>query len=213
MQTGPDPRTVHPVPAHPRIVFLKEVVTRPNVEIGDYTYYDDPEHALLFGERNILHHYEFLGDRLLIGRFCAIATGARFVMNGANHVMTGFSTYPFNIFAGGWEEGFDVATVQAGLRGDTAVGNDVWIGANAVILPGVRIGDGAVIAAESVVSRDVPPYAIVAGNPAREVRRRFAGDVVERLLAVAWWNWPADRISRHLAAIRGADIDALETAS
>lgn len=212
MPSGPDPRAVHPVPAHRRIVFLKNVVDDPRIEIGDYTYYDDPESAALFASRNVLHHYDFLGDRLRIGRFCAIATGARFVMNGANHAMTGFSTYPFNIFGEGWEEGFDFGTIQAGLRGDTVIGNDVWIGAEAVILPGVTIGDGAIVAAHGVVARDVAPYAIVAGNPAAERRRRFEPETVRRLLALAWWNWPVERITRNLAAIRGADIDALERA-
>lgn len=212
MPLGPDPSSIHPVPAHQRIVFLKPLISDPRIEIGDYTYYDDPENALLFASRNVLHHYDFLGDKLRIGRFCAIATGARFVMNGANHAMTGFSTFPFNIFGGGWEEGFDMGTITAGLRGDTVIGNDVWIGAEAVILPGVTIGDGAVIGAFSVVAKDVAPYAIVAGNPATERRRRFEPDTVERLLRVAWWNWPIERITRNLAAIRGADIDALERA-
>ena len=212
MRQGPDKAAVHPVPQHQRIVFLKNAVTDPKIEIGDYTYYDDPENALLFASRNVLHHYDFLGDKLRIGRFCALATGVRFVMNGANHAMTGFSTFPFNIFGNGWEEKFDFGSIQAGLRGDTVVGNDVWIGSEAVILPGVTIGDGAVIAAHSVVSRDVRPYAIVAGNPAQERRRRFPDDTVERLLRIAWWNWPVERITRNLAAIRGADIDALEKA-
>lgn len=212
MSLGPDPRAVHPVPAHQRIVFLRNVVSAPNVEIGEYTYYDDPEAALLFGTRNILHHDEFLGDKLVIGRFCAIATGVRFVMNGANHAMTGFSTFPFNIFGEGWEDGFDFATITAGFKGDTRVGNDVWIGSDALILPGVAIGDGAIIAASSVVSRDVAPYTIVAGNPAAERRQRFEPAVIERLLAVRWWDWPAEMIARNLAAIRGADIDALEKA-
>ncbi|WP_427025623.1 CatB-related O-acetyltransferase [Aureimonas ureilytica] len=213
MSYGPDPQAIHPVPAHQRIVFLKALIHDPKIEIGDYTYYDDPENALLFAERNVLHHYDFLGDRLRIGRFCAIATGARFIMNGANHAMTGFSTFPFNIFGRGWDEGFDIGTITAGLRGDTVIGNDVWIGAEAVILPGVTIGDGAVIGAFSVVARDVAPYAIVAGNPAVERRRRFPPETIERLLRVAWWNWPIERITQNLAAIRGADIDALERAA
>ncbi|WP_062111309.1 CatB-related O-acetyltransferase [Aureimonas sp. AU40] len=212
MPLGPDPLAIHPVPAHQRIVFLKNLIDDPKIEIGDYTYYDDPENALLFASRNVLHHYDFLGDKLRIGRFCAIATGARFVMNGANHAMTGFSTFPFNIFGEGWEEGFDMGSITAGLRGDTVIGNDVWIGAEAVILPGVTIGDGAVIGAFSVVGRDVSPYAVVAGNPAVERRRRFSPEIVDRLLAVAWWNWPVERITKNLAAIRGADIDALERA-
>ena len=134
-------------------------------------------------------------------------------MNGANHAMSGFSTYPFNIFGHGWEEGFDVATWQREVRGDTVIGNDVWIGMEAVILPGVHIGDGAIIAAKSVVSRHVPPYAIVAGNPSTVVKKRFDDRTIEKLLAIAWWNWPVDKIGRNLDAIRGTDISLLEAAA
>ena len=210
---GPDPKAIHPVPGLPRIVFLKPLVKRPTIDIGEYTYYDDPVDALGFEERNVTHHYDFLGDRLIIGRFCAIAAGATFVMNGANHAMAGVSTFPFNIFGGGWEEGFDIASVTSGLKGDTVVGDDVWIGEGATILPGVAIGSGAIVAARAVVSRDVPPYATVAGNPARVRKIRFGEDIVRRLLTVAWWNWPAEKIGRNLGAIRAADVDALEGAT
>ena len=142
----------------------------------------------------------------------AIAEGARFIMNGANHAMSGISTYPFNIFGHGWESGFDPKTWDDELRGDTVVGNDVWIGYDATIMPGVTIGDGAVVAAKSVVASDVPPYAIVAGNPARVVRRRFDDETIGRLLAIAWWEWPVDKISRNLDLVRGGDVDALERA-
>ncbi|KQT87904.1 CatB-related O-acetyltransferase [Aurantimonas sp. Leaf443] len=212
MATGPDPNDPHPVPGHERVAFLKAFVCHPLIEIGDYTYYDDPDGAAAFATRNVTHHYDFIGDRLVIGRFCALARGVRFVMNGANHAMTGFSTYPFNIFGQGWEEGFDFATITAGLKGDTRVGNDVWIGEDALVLPGVTIGDGAIVAARAVVSRDVPPYAIVAGNPARVVRRRFDEATVARLLAVAWWNWPRETITRNLGAIRSSDLTLLEAA-
>ncbi|WP_315918338.1 CatB-related O-acetyltransferase [Mesorhizobium sp. SP-1A] len=210
--TGPNPDTKHPIPMHPRVGFLKPLVTAENIEIGDFTYYDDPDGPEKFAEKCVLHHYPFIGDRLVIGKFCAIAEGARFIMNGANHAMSGFSTYPFNIFGHGWEEGFDVATWQKENRGDTVVGNDVWIGMEAVIMPGVGIGDGAIVAAKSVVTHDVPPYAIVAGNPARIVKIRFAPDVVARLLDIAWWDWPHDKIGRNLDAIRSADLSALEAA-
>lgn len=209
---GPNPDIKHPIAMHPRVGFLKPLVKAENIEIGEFTYYDDPEGPEKFVERCVLHHYPFVGDKLIIGRFCAIAERTRFIMNGANHAMSGFSTYPFNIFGHGWEEGFDVKTWEAENRGDTIVGNDVWIGMEAVILPGIKIGDGAIVAAKSVVTHDVPPYAVVAGNPARMVKMRFDENTVERLLKVAWWNWPQDRISRNLEAIRGADIERLEAA-
>ena len=209
---GPDPRTPYPMPGHPRVGFLKALVNRPNIEIGEFTYYDDPRGPEGFVERCVLHHYDFMGDRLVIGRFCAIATGVTFIMNGANHAMTGFSTYPFNIFGQGWETGFDWATIDAGFKGDTIVRNDVWIGHEATILPGVTIGDGAIIATKAVVSADVPPYAIVADNPAKVIRQRFSDEIVAELLAIRWWDWPADRITRNLDAIRGADLSALKNA-
>ncbi|SOC17768.1 CatB-related O-acetyltransferase [Stappia indica] len=209
---GPNPRTRHPLSGEAHTVFLNTVITRPTIEVGDYTYYHDEDHAAEFETRNVLYHFDFIGDRLRIGRFCALATGARFIMNGANHPMHGFSTYPFAIFGEGWSDGFDMAELGVGYRGDTVVGNDVWIGREAMILPGVTICDGAVIGAGSVVASDVPPYAIAVGNPARILRLRFPEDVIERLLAVAWWDWPADKISRNLGAIRGADLDKLERA-
>ena len=210
---GPHPELKHPIPMHTRVGFLKPLVTAENIEIGDFTYYDDPDGPDKFQEKCVLHHYPFIGDRLIIGKFCAIAEGARFIMNGANHAMSGFSTYPFNIFNNGWEEGFDPATWQRELRGDTVLGNDVWIGMEAVILPGVTIGDGAIVGAKAVVTHDVPPYAIFAGNPAKMVKRRFDQRTIDRLLKVAWWDWPVDKITRNLNAIRGADITALEAAA
>lgn len=210
--SGPNPDIKHPIPMHPRVGFLKPLVDAQNVEIGDFTYYDDPEGPDKFVEKCILHHYPFIGDRLVIGRFCAIAEGARFIMNGANHAMSGFSTYPFNIFGHGWEEGFDIRTWESENRGDMIVGNDVWIGMEAVIMPGMKIGNGAIVAAKSVVTHDVPPYAIVAGNPAKVVKMRFDETMVKQLLDIAWWHWPQDRISRNLDAIRGADIKVLEAA-
>lgn len=212
MTAGPDPRTPHPMPGHPRVGFLKAFVKQPNIQVGDYTYYDDPRGPEHFVESCVQHHYDFIGDRLVIGRFCAIASGVTFIMNGANHAMTGFSTYPFNIFGNGWEEGFDWATIQAGLKGDTIVGNDVWIGQEATIMPGITIGDGAIVAAKSVVTADVPPYAIVGGNPARLIRRRFPDDVIAELLTIRWWNWDAGKITRNLEAIRGSDLAALRRA-
>jgi virginiamycin A acetyltransferase len=210
--TGPDPNDPHPMPGAPRVGFLKPLVTAANIEIGEYTYYDDPDGPEQFQSRCVLYHYPFVGDWLRIGRFCAIATGVKFIMNGASHAMGGFSTYPFNIFGGGWERGFDPADWARENRGDTVVGNDVWIGADVTIMPGIRIGDGAIVATASVVVTDVPAYAIVGGNPARVLRTRFEPDIVERLLRVAWWDWPAAKISRNLDALRRTDITRLEAA-
>jgi virginiamycin A acetyltransferase len=211
--SGPKPEVKHPIMLHPRVGFLKPLVDAPNIEIGEYTYYDDPEGPDRFVQKCVLHHYDFIGDRLIIGRFCAIAEGARFIMNGANHVLSGFSTYPFNIFGEGWEVGFDQESWRREVRGDTVVGNDVWIGMEAVIMPGIKIGDGAIVGGRSVVARDVPPYAVVAGNPATVVKMRFDPETVRRLLAIAWWNWPADKITRNLDAIRGRDLARLEAAT
>ena len=154
---GPKPEIKHPIPMHTRVGYLKPLVNRPNIEIGDFTYYDDPLGPDKFAERCVLHHYDFIGDRLIIGRFCAIAEGARFIMNGANHAMSGFSTYPFNIFGYGWEKGFDRAAWEKEVRGDTVIGNDVWIGMEAVVMPGVTVGDGAIVGARAVVTKAVPP--------------------------------------------------------
>jgi virginiamycin A acetyltransferase len=213
MTAGPDPTIPYPMPEHPRVGFLKPLIDRPNIAVGDFTYYDDPEGPEHFVERCVLHHYDFIGDRLIIGKFCAIATGVTFIMNGASHAMTGFSTFPFNIFGRGWENGFDFETILAGIKGDTVVGNDVWIGHKATILPGVTIGDGAIVGAESVVVGDIPPYAIAGGNPARVTRMRFSEEVVAALLRIRWWDWDLDKLTRNLDLIRGADIAALREAA
>ena len=206
---GPDPRNPHPMEGFPQVCFIKNTVRNPNIVIGDYTYYDDPEDSEDF-ERNVLYHFPFIGDKLIIGKFCALARGTKFIMNGANHKLSGLSTYPFQIFGNGWER----VMPQPGdlpYKGDTIVGNDVWIGYDALIMPGVRIGDGAIVSSRSVVVSDVAPYTVVGGNPAKPIKERFPAEVVARLLAVAWWDWPIDRISANLEAIVGGDVGALET--
>lgn len=208
---GPDPDTLHPLDGFSRVAFLRPLAQdRPNVEIGRYTYHDDPKDPTAFFERNVLHHYDFIGDRLVIGPFCAIATGVIFMMNGAAHAQAGLSTYPFEIFGKGWDTGFAPEMLTAGHRGDTIVGADVWIGHGAMILPGVTIGAGAIIGTRSVVTRDVAPYTVVAGNPAQSKRARFDHETVQRLLAVAWWDWPVERITAALPAIRKGEISSLE---
>lgn len=208
---GPDSNTVHPMEGFPQVCFIKNTVTNPNIIIGDYTYYDDLVDSEDF-ERNVLYHYPFVGDKLIIGRFCALATGVRFIMNGANHKLDGLSTYPFSIFRNGWER---VTPSQEELtsKGDTVVGNDVWIGFESLIMPGVHIGDGAVIAARSVVVSDVEPYTIVGGNPAKPIRRRFSQAVIDELREIAWWNWSAEKITANLEAIVSGDATALRSVS
>ena len=204
---GPDPNEKHPMAGFPQVCFIKNTVQNPRIVVGDYTYYDDPEDSENFG-RNVLYHFPFIGDRLVIGKFCAIARGVKFIMNGANHKISGVSTYPFQIFGNGWEK----AMPEDGdlpFKGDTIVGNDVWLGYDALIMPGVRIGDGAVVAARSVVTRDVPAYAVVGGNPANVIRTRFAPEVAERLQAVAWWDWPIETVTERLDLIVSGDVDAL----
>ena len=212
--TGPDPDILHPMPDYPAATFLRPLAGgRTNVEVGHFSYYDDRHETGDFFDRNVLHHYDFIGDRLVIGPFVAIAYGVQIHMNGGTHAMGGFSTFPFNIFGGGWEEGFDPASWTVEHKGDTVIGPDVWIGTEARLMPGVTIGAGAIIAAGAVITGDVRPYAVVGGNPAREIRRRYDDRTIDRLLAVAWWDWPVEKISRNLNAIRGADPDALDAAA
>lgn len=204
---GADPKDKHPMQGFPQICFIQNTVSNPNIIIGDYTYYDDPEDSENF-ERNVLYHFPFVGDRLIIGKFCALARGVKFIMNGANHKMNGFSTYPFQIFGNGWET-IAPQPDELPYKGDTIVGNDVWIGYEAVIMPGIQVGDGAIIAAKSVVVSDVAAYTIVGGNPAKLIRQRFEDSVIRALLEVAWWNWDIEKITRNLEKIVAADIAAL----
>ncbi|VDG23383.1 acetyltransferase [Lactobacillus heilongjiangensis] [Lactiplantibacillus mudanjiangensis] len=199
MMAIPDPNQVHPNPAIQELVFLKNVITRPNIEVGDYTYYDDPVDPMAF-ESHVTHHYDFLGDRLIIGKFCSIAQGIEFVMNGANHVMRGASTYPFNILGGDWQA-YTPELSDLPLKGDTIVGNDVWLGQNVTVLPGVTIGDGAIVGADSVVTKSVPPYTIVGGNPAQMIRPRFKDEVSQALLKLAWWDQDIHWITAHISAL------------
>ncbi|EHR59479.1 CatB-related O-acetyltransferase [Saccharomonospora cyanea] len=199
----PDPRTVHPLPQHERVVFLKPLVSSPKIVVGEYTYYDDPDGATEFETRNVLYAYG--PERLVIGRYCAIASGTTFLMAGAEHPTMGVSTYPFTMFGGEWaERTLDLVTSMPS-RGDTVVGNDVWFGYRATVLPGVRIGDGAIVAAGAVVTADVPPYTIVGGNPARPIRARFDEADVERLRRAAWWDWPTDLVTEHARTIMAGD--------
>lgn len=203
---GPDPKAIWPNERISSVCFIRNVITRENIEVGEYTYYDD-EHPERF-ESRVTHHYPFLGDRLIIGKFCAIARGIEFVMNGANHRMGSATTYPFNIMGGGWESSTP-SLAELPFKGDTVVENDVWIGQHVTVMPGVRIGNGAIVAANSVVTKDVPAYHIVGGNPAKVIRKRFDDVLIDHLQAIRWWDWPAGKITRHLPVLCGADPAAM----
>jgi virginiamycin A acetyltransferase len=190
---------------HRRVCFIKNFVKSPNIIVGDYSYYDDPVDPEGF-ERNVLYNYG--SDRLIIGKFCAIATNVKFIMNGANHKLDGISTYPFPIFGNGWETAMD-KLMSLPSRGDTIIGNDVWIGYESLIMPGVHVSDGVAIAARSVVVRDIPPYTIVGGNPARPIKQRFSDTDIEILLEIKWWDWNIEKITRNINLIMEGDIQAL----
>jgi virginiamycin A acetyltransferase len=200
-----DPNQLYPIPEHRRVCFLKNAVKSPQITVGDYTYYDDPINPESF-ERNVLYHYG--GDRLIIGKFCAIATQVKFIMNGANHKLDGISTYPFPIFGGEWS-GMMETLMNLPSRGDTIIGNDVWLGYESIVMPGVNIGNGAIVAARSVVVKDVPAYTIVGGNPARVIKQRFSDEEIALLQEIQWWNWAIDKITRNLPLIMAGDVAAL----
>ncbi len=204
---GPNPMDIYPNKNIKSICFIKNIVKNPNIEVGDYTYYSD-ENACEDFEKHVTHHYDFIGDKLIIGKFCAIASGVEFIMNGANHRMQSVTTYPFNIMANGWEK---AAPKEGELpyKGDTLVGNDVWIGQNVSILPGVKIGDGSIIAANSTVSKDVEPYTIVGGNPARLIKKRFDEDLIEYLLEIKWWDWTREKIFSNLEILCSPDLEKI----
>jgi virginiamycin A acetyltransferase len=208
---GPDPFNKHPMSGFPQVCFIKNTVKNPNIVIGDYSYYDDPEDSENF-ERNVLYHYPFIGDKLIIGKFCALARGVKFIMNGANHKISGISTYPFSIFGNGWEK-VRPRPEDLPYKGDTIVGNDVWIGYDVLIMPGVKIGNGAIISSRSVVVKDVPAYTVVGGNPATPIRTRFTEETIAQLESIAWWNWPIEKITRNLGLIVSADVKALRGCS
>lgn len=203
-------RKIYPRTGDTQTVYLNAVVQDPSIEIGDYTVYNDfVSDPRLFEQNNVLYHYPIHRERLVIGRFCSIACGAKFMFNCANHSLRSLSTYTFPLF---WEEWgldrFDMAAAWDN-RGDIIIGNDVWIGFEAVIMAGVHIGDGAIIGSRAVVTKDIPPYTIVGGVPAREIRKRFDPATVERLQALKWWNWPEERIRRNLPYITTGDLDKL----
>lgn len=211
MKNMPDPRAVFPNEYHTSC-FIKNVVQAPNIHIGDYTYYDDPVDPTGFERNNVLFNWPEFGDQLIIGKFCAIASGTQFIMGSANHRISSASTYPFAVFGGAWAEAVPPHLEQLPRKGDIVVGNDVWIGQQCTILPGVHIGDGAIVAACSVVSRDVEPYTIVGGNPAQLRKRRFDPELTGLLLRLRWWDMEPERLLEWLPLLCDPDLEKLRRA-
>ena len=199
----PNPNTIHPIDGYDKEIYVKPTVKNPDVIVGDFTYIADSDF-----ESHITHHYEWIGDKLIIGKFCQIASGVEFIMNGANHQMNSVTTFPFYTL-----EGWDMKPPEKDdlpLKGDTVIGNDVWIGQNAVILPGVNIGDGAIIGANSVVGSDVKPYTIVIGNPARFLRKRFDDQLIELLLKFKWWDKSIAEINELIPVLTCNDFEKVK---
>lgn len=195
----PNPETIYPVPGCQTVTYIKPTITNPNIVVGDFSYYSGVDF-----QSRVTHHYDFNGDKLIIGKFCQIAAGVEFVMNGANHQMNAVSTCPFYILEG-WDQEVPPLT-EMPLKGDTVVGNDVWIGENAVILPGVHIGDGAIIGRNSVVGSDVPPYTVVVGNPAKEIRKRFDDELIAMMEKLQWWDLPIEEINSLIPVLSCGDL-------
>ena len=199
----PDPNVIHPVAGYDREIYVKPTLTNPNIIVGEFTYIADAEF-----ESHVTNFYPWSRDRLIIGKFCQIAAGAEFVMNDANHQMSAVSTFPFYTL-----EGWDMKAPDSSdmpFKGDTVIGNDVWIGQNATILPGVHVGDGAIIGAESVVGSDVEAYTIVAGNPAKPIRKRFDDELIGLMLEWKWWDKPAEEINALIPFLTSSDLSMVK---
>ena len=204
---APNKDIAFPLKNYDKLCFLKNIITNLNIIVGDYTYYDDFEDVHNF-EKNVKYHFDFIGDQLIIGKFCMIASDVKFIMNGANHLSNAISTYPFAVFGNGWENAMEGKVYPN--KGNIEIGNDVWIGYNATIMAGVKIGDGAIIATNATVVSDVEPYTVVGGNPAREIKKRFSSEIIERLLKLQWWNWDIEKITKNVQNLTDLDIDKLE---
>jgi len=203
----PDKHIKFPLENYDRLCFLKNIVTNPNIIVGDYTYYDDFDTVENF-EKNVKYLFDFIGDKLIIGSFCMIASDVIFIMNGANHLSDSISTYPFAIFGKDWSHAMKGKKYPT--KGDTVIGHDVWIGYGATIMPGVKIGDGAIIASKSVVTKNVAPYSIVGGNPAKEIRKRFSEEEINELLKIKWWEWPIEKITSNVHKLTGNSLNEIK---
>lgn len=206
MNKIPNPNEIFPN-EYKTSCFIKNVVTAPNIQIGDYTYYDDAVDPTGFERNNVLFNYPEFGDRLIIGKFCSIASGTKFIMGPANHRISSVTTYPFHVFGGLWSEQTPDHISQLPFKGDTVIGNDVWFGRECVVMPGIKIGDGAIVAAYSVVTRDVEPYNVVGGNPARFLKKRFGDELIELLLRLKWWDLEPAALAKLLPLLCDPDLD------
>ncbi len=207
---NPNPNLIYPRTGDTQTVYLKSVITRPTIEVGDFTIYNDfVNDPRDFEKNNVLYHYPINHDRLIIGKFCSIACGAKFIFNCANHTLKSLSTYTFPLFFEEWDLPKSEVATAWDNKGDIVIGNDVWIGYDAVIMAGVKIGDGAIIGARAVVTKDVEPYSIVGGLPAKEIRKRFSPETIDRLLKLQWWNWSIEKIKKSIDLIRSGNIEAL----
>jgi virginiamycin A acetyltransferase len=196
-----------PLQNYSKLCFLKNIILNPNIIVGDFTYYDDFENVNNF-EKNVKYHFDFIGDKLIIGKFCMIASDVQFIMNGANHLTKSISSFPFAIFGKDWKNAMDGKNYPT--KGNTEIGNDVWIGFNSIIMPGVKIGDGAIIATNSTVTKNVEPYSVVGGNPAKEIKKRFSKEQIENLLEIKWWNWEIEKITENVQNLTGENIENLK---
>lgn len=204
-------KQIYPRTGDKETIYMKHVITNPNITVGDFTMYNDfVNDPTLFEKNNVLYHYPINGDKLQIGKFCSIACGAKFLFNSANHTLSSLSTYPFPLFFEEWGLEKKDVTNAWDNKGDIVIGNDVWIGYEAVILAGVTIGDGAIIGTHAVVTKDVPPYTIVGGVPAKPIKRRFPEETISALLEIQWWNWSEERITRNIGAIQSGNIEQLK---
>lgn len=208
MRCGPDKNSKFPNENIKTVCFIKNVINNPNIIVGDYSYYSDKNGAEKF-EEHVTHHYEFIGDKLIIGKFCQIGQGVEFIMNGANHRMNSITTYPFNIMGGGWEKSTPELK-DLPLKGDTVIGNDVWIGQNVTIMPGVNIGDGVIIGANSLITKNIPAYHVAAGNPCRIIKKRFDDDLISHLEKIKWWNWDDKKIFDNLEILCSGDLTKIK---
>ncbi|MCP5061913.1 MAG: CatB-related O-acetyltransferase [Ignavibacteriae bacterium] len=203
----PNKDKIFPLENYDRLCFLKNIIKNPNIIVGDYTYYDDFEDVYNF-EKNVKYHFDFIGDKLIIGKFCMIASDVTFIMNGANHLTEAITSYPFSIFGEDWKNSMDGKSYPT--KGDTIVGNDVWIGYKTIIMPGVKIGDGAIIATNSTVVKEVKPYTIVGGNPAKEIKRRFTDEQIAELLEIKWWDWSIAKVTENVNNLTDKNINKLK---